>query len=667
MRWNESYRPDIDGLRAIAVISVLLFHFGFRITPGGFIGVDVFFVISGFLITSIIWTEAVSGRFSPLGFYHRRIRRILPALLVMLVVTISIGYVLQWPGDYAASSDSARYAAFGASNFYFYWHTGYFDQSADLMPLLHTWSLGVEEQFYVVWPVFIAAVAFVAQGRKLIVVIAIACVIAVSFLLSLQLLATDPKGAFFFPHTRAWELALGGLLIFLPRLSVSIGEIANVFGVLMISVPALTLSPDQPFPGWSALWPCCGAALVIWPKAETWTGRALGTVRGIGLISYSLYLWHWPILVSYRLYVGSDVLTTAEAVSLAALSIIVGWISYQFIEQPFRQKKWTRRGTVAAGLAAAAAVGSLASLVFASDGFPSRIPASLSGMQSLDLMWKWNGCRTTTAVGPIPSELSGFADECEFGAPWSSAKIKAVLWGDSHASHFAPLIEPFAKDADASVLLFTSCPAILDGVHVNRSSPSEPSYSAKCGAWRSKILRDLRQHPEINIAVLASSWSYLPRLLYDSDPSHLDAGSGAKIFESALDRTITDIGPERTVIVIGSVPQWPQDPLPCELTTVLLRACRAPVLTRAAALAFQQPTYDAILRAAARHPNSRAILPAIKMCKSGDCVGKLNDEFLYRDASHIRRNLNAATIRELGTMIGLNTIFSRMTTANARP
>jgi peptidoglycan/LPS O-acetylase OafA/YrhL len=239
-------------------------------------------VISGFLITSILFREIEDEDFSVLRFYARRVRRILPALFVMLLVVAGLGYILQFPGDLVATSDSARYAAVGASNFYFYWHTGYFDQSAGVMPLLHTWSLGVEEQFYAAWPGALAIVAALTRRRRTAIAMAICALVVASFVASLKLLGSDPKGAFYFPYTRAWELGLGGLLVFIPRLPRHLSEAANIVGLAMLAIGIATISVDPPFPGWSALEPCVGAALIIWPKEDTWLAAALGALRSVG-------------------------------------------------------------------------------------------------------------------------------------------------------------------------------------------------------------------------------------------------------------------------------------------------------------------------------------------------------------------------------------------------
>ena len=342
------YRADIDGLRAVAVLSVMAFHYGVAL-PGGFTGVDVFFVISGFLITQQLAAEIAAGSFSILGFYDRRVRRIVPALLVMLTVTLFAGKLLLMPGDYKALGMSAATSAFGISNFFFLNHTGYFDRSADLMPLLHTWSLAVEEQFYVVWPPLLLLMA--AGRRRIDTAAIIGAIVIVGFGASLVWLDVDPKAAFFMAAPRAWELAIGALLVFLPPLPRRLAG-ASVVGLLLVIVGFSQIRASS-FPGFAALLPCIGAALVVWPKQQpAGVDRWLGFLSPIGLISYSLYLWHWPIWVLFRIYNNGGEPRVREAVALAAASMIIAFLSWRFVERPFRKRLLPSAQTVRAGLLA---------------------------------------------------------------------------------------------------------------------------------------------------------------------------------------------------------------------------------------------------------------------------------------------------------------------------
>ena len=295
---SERYRPDIDGLRAIAVMLVVNFHAFPLAMPGGFIGVDIFFVISGFLITGIIARELSENRFSLIGFYNRRIRRIFPALIVVLAAVLVMGWLWMLPHAYAQlSSDVFASAAF-AANFALMLQSGYFDIESAKKPLLHLWSLGIEEQFYLAWPlVLIIAARWRLRWLEIAGGIALA-----SFAMNVALVGHDPVATFYLPVTRAWELLVGAVLALAWARVDQSGTASNrraTIGLALIVLAAAVLNVDRAFPGWWALLPIAGSALLLSAPAS-WVNRTLlgwPPVVWIGLISYPLYLWHWPLLV----------------------------------------------------------------------------------------------------------------------------------------------------------------------------------------------------------------------------------------------------------------------------------------------------------------------------------------------------------------------------------
>ncbi len=339
-----AYRSEIDGLRAVAVIAVVLYHFGVSALSGGFIGVDVFFVISGYLITAILRRQFDAGAFSIADFYRRRALRILPVLLFMLAVLCMLAPILFTPMDIKALARSVPAVAVFLSNFYFAREFFYFDPAADTQMLLHTWSLAVEEQFYILYPI-VLGLAFRFARRLVAVLVWIA--VAVSFALSVYLLQTDQaKIAFYMFPPRAWELglgaviALGGSPVVTNRTA---REILSAGGIGLIAFGVFSLNATSSFPGVNAVAPCLGAALVIAYGSGTRLGSVLGSAlpRTIGKISYSLYLWHWPVAVIARQFMGAELGLPGLAICLS-VSMGLSILSYRWIETPFRDREWTR-------------------------------------------------------------------------------------------------------------------------------------------------------------------------------------------------------------------------------------------------------------------------------------------------------------------------------------
>lgn len=321
----SKYRPDVDGLRAISVLAVLIFHYDLG-APGGFVGVDVFFVISGYVITMKIYAEMQRGEYTIAGFYDGRVRRILPAALLTIVTTLATGYFLLLPDEFTDLGNSAAYAAAGLANFWFWEVTGgYFDKSADMMPLLHMWSLGIEEQFYIVWPVLLAlTIRFSGQSTRWIVAVLV-LIIAGSFAASVSAVPGNAHSAFYLLPYRAWELALGALLAFAPAIqNRPASEALSVIGLGLIGYAIFGLTSTSAFPGANALWPCLGAALFMArPGVHVPVFNRLLSTRipvFLGKISFSLYLWHWPLIVLGRQWAPGGVLSLPGQLSIGLLA-----------------------------------------------------------------------------------------------------------------------------------------------------------------------------------------------------------------------------------------------------------------------------------------------------------------------------------------------------------
>jgi peptidoglycan/LPS O-acetylase OafA/YrhL len=371
------YRPDIDGLRAVAVLSVVAYHVAPVVMPSGFLGVDVFFVISGFLITSLVRAELEAGTFSFLNFYGRRIRRIYPALLIVLLATLIGGTWLMLPEAYYLLGQSALWAATGLSNFYFLSQVDYFAPSANSLPLLHTWSLGVEEQFYLLWPLLMATclpvLARLSAPRwwlPLLITIA-------SFVAAVVYMQISPDFAFYSPITRAWELGLGATLAFAPNLArPRVSLITAAGGLLLILVAVFGLLPAGAVALSAA---CLGAGLIVWPRQIPAPILRAHPLRFVGLISYSLYLWHWPLLVLLtEYYLLGERVTVLAAVGYFAALAVLSVLTWAFIEQPARRLRIPPVPIIAAGLAAAAMLAIAGWQIVEHGGWTERFPHEVS-------------------------------------------------------------------------------------------------------------------------------------------------------------------------------------------------------------------------------------------------------------------------------------------------
>jgi peptidoglycan/LPS O-acetylase OafA/YrhL len=460
------YRSDIDGLRALAVVPVVLFHFGLSWLPGGFAGVDVFFVISGYLITGIVKREIDEGRFSAAGFYERRARRIFPALFAMLAAVILAGLIIYTPDDLRDLGASVLATTTFCSNILFWLQTDYFAGPAELKPLVHTWSLAVEEQYYIVLPPLMWALSKFAPKRLVPTIIALTLV---SFGLSCAWLFFDRSGDFYLPHTRAWELFAGSLLALgvVPEIQSSLWrQLLGLVGLLLVAAPFFLLNQATPFPGWSALPTCLGVALLIHTgrQGDTVSAKVLSATPlvWIGLLSYSIYLIHWPLIVFTRYQLLRDP-NGLEIGELLVATLVLAWISWRFIEQPFRirgriSRKWVF--SFSAGIAAAlVAFGGLA---FATNGLPQilgrgvQVERANHGLNApaenrmvalhcfVKAGWQpWPGepCFLTKGRGPV-----------------------TLFWGDSHSNHFTTSIEKNAALFEEPILYYgtAGCPPIFD-------------------------------------------------------------------------------------------------------------------------------------------------------------------------------------------------------------
>lgn len=339
---HPKYRPDIDGLRAIAIIFVVLFHSFPGLISAGFIGVDIFFVISGFLISGIIFSNLEHDRFSLVEFYRRRINRIFPALIVVLISSFAFGWFVLLADEYKQLGKHIVGGAGFISNFVLWRESGYFNNAAELKPLLHLWSLAIEEQFYIFWPLLLAFV----WKRKWSLVAITATVAAISFAVNIYTIGKDSTASFFLPAPRFWELMIGGLLAYIalhkPHLNSQHKNAQSILGVVLLALGMALINKELAFPGWWALLPTLGAFFIISAGPKTWLNNHVLSNRLLvwfGLISYPLYLWHWPVL-SFAHIIESETPSGEIRFGAVAISILLAWLTFRLIEKPIRFGKY---------------------------------------------------------------------------------------------------------------------------------------------------------------------------------------------------------------------------------------------------------------------------------------------------------------------------------------
>jgi len=507
---RESYRPEIDGLRAVAVIPVVLYHAGFAGLGAGFLGVDVFFVISGYLITRIIFGEVARGEFSILRFYERRARRILPALYLVVAASLIFGALWLLPNEFRELGRSAVAVALFGSNVYFNGAINYFTQDVDVWPLIHTWSLAVEEQFYAVFPLVLLLIR--PGGRKWALGV-VAALSAASLAWAQWMARVDPQADFYLAQFRAWELGAGALIALAApeRLPLAFGlrwSLAGI-GAVLLGL-SLVLAPGNLTPSLISLAPVGGAALLIaFARPENVWGRALAVrpLVGIGLISYSAYLWHQPLFafLRYRFAIGSGGWAMLAA---AVASFALAYLSWRFVEQPFRGRARFSRGFVF-GTAAACGVALIVAgrIIAIQHGMPGRIAAYLPASA---LVGRYRNACLDLEAWP-PSALAA-VQACRLGR--RDVAPDFLLIGDSHAAALADGVDLAAKQAGRSGILI-SANACLPLLGVKSYFPRS---RAAC-RWQHDHLLDIVKKLGVKLVILHARWESLDEGVVDLDDS----------------------------------------------------------------------------------------------------------------------------------------------------
>jgi peptidoglycan/LPS O-acetylase OafA/YrhL len=484
------YRAEIDGLRSLAIIPVILYHAGIPLLRGGYVGVDIFFVISGYLITSTLLSDIHRNKFSVLNFYERRARRILPPLFIVLLFCSPVALI--WLDPYALRefSQSMFSVATFSSNILFYFKTGYFDTATQLKPLLHTWSLAVEEQFYIVLPLI---VAIFYRRNKLPLYAFIASLFVLSLISSQYLVSQNPSAGFYLIYSRAWELLIGSFSAFLLNRR-SLGHRKNRFsdmysltGLALIIGSIVFLTDKVPFPGLYALLPTAGTFLVIvFANEGTFAATILSNriLVGIGLISYSLYLWHQPLFTFFRIILLRNP-SYAEVLAIVCAMFLLSWASYYFVETPIRKKRVlkSQKQILAASAGCLVLFAVCGALGHSYRGFPGRNKGYLRIAQNM-------GISLTCSGAPLDDA------HCK-----TNDSPKVILWGDSYAMHLGNPLSSIFKKAGLMQATLSSCPPVPNYLDAPRkASITCFDYNARVETWLFSL-----QRPQDYLIVMSSS------------------------------------------------------------------------------------------------------------------------------------------------------------------
>ena len=649
---SQLYRADIDGLRCIAVLSVLFYHANISGFSGGYVGVDVFFVISGFLITSIILREHLDDRFSLIGFYVRRARRLFPALFIMLSISTLFAFFLLLPRDLDQFGKSLATAAAFTSNFWFWSEAGYFKDPSELMPLLHTWSLAVEEQYYLIFPLLLIGIGKYFARRYIIVV---ALIFALSLTLSAYFVNRAPDASFFLLPFRFWELLTGSLLAIFLVLRPNFAhitkrllrEIIGLIGLGMVSFSIYMFNDSTPFPGFAALVPCLGTMLMIYAgcggKSFVRSILSIRPMVFIGLISYSLYLWHWPVLVFMKQYFIRP-LNPLETGFAIALSLLLAYLSLRFIEQPFRKPRvmGTNLSIKEKSVTVFAFSSFCVLILFGTgtllgklDGIPSRMSESAVEIASYSSSFP----KSRRGCFAIPPDEINTDRLCRIGPP--NLEPTFMLWGDSHAMMLLPTFERIASSMSITGLEATyhGCQPLLEAVRTW-------DEDRRCPRYNDAILKVLATEPNIKTIVLVARWAISAEgsfygnetgavvRLVDAQSKEISAKENSRVFQRSMQRTvkaITDLG--RNVVIVASIPEIGWD-----TPKVLAKSIwfNRPIIFMPSKIEYEsrQQFVSKIMKDLQRE-NVQILWPAEVLCPGEDCLVVHKGKPVYTDDDHL--------------------------------
>jgi len=626
------YRPDIDGLRAVAVLSVVLFHAFPTLAPGGFAGVDVFFVISGFLISSILITDLERRQFSVGRFYARRIVRIFPALLVLLTASLVFGWLSLLADEYALLGKHTMAGAGFVSNLALWKESSYFDVAAETKPLLHLWSLGVEEQFYLLWPLLLWG-GWRLRAKPAFVVAAIG---VLSFALNIHSAQRHAVADFYAPHTRFWELLAGALVACLPRergirRPVFLANFVACLGFGLLLAAFALLDNKRPFPGWQALLPVGGTVLLIYAGPIAALNRVLlshPALVGIGLISYPLYLWHWPLLTFPRI-VTSEALPVTERIVAITLAFALAWATWRFVEIPVRRRAAQDRRWIALLLVSMLIVATAGGIVLAKRGFAGRIAAKpiehYTNTLGKDAYLTHISTHMQRCVDARLLQLSGndpvYGHRCFQSQP--TGPIDLLLVGDSHSEHLLPGFAAVYESRNIGSFMQYSMPSVDD-----------PAYT--------EALHRIALDPNIRAIAVSALWA--AKIPADATPP----------LESLQKTFALLVSSGKSIYVLGDIPVYPFVPEKCKYGRRFdghAPICSIPLQQ----YLEQKQHYSEILHAVLKDfPTIRFVPVDSFFCDEHQCDMRHESMLLYRDHNHL--NVDGSTylarqLRDSGALV----------------
>lgn len=626
---ENEYRPDIDGLRALAVMFAVIFHAFPSVLAGGFIGVDIFFVISGFLITKIIFQSLEIDAFSIFDFYNRRIKRIFPSLIIVIIVSLVLGWFFLFFDEYAQLGKHIRGGLLFVSNIYFYKEVGYFDTLAETKPMLHLWSLAVEEQFYIFWPILLAIV----WRRRWSFVVTVALVAGLAFILNIYLVQKNPGAAFYLSVPRFWELLIGAFLAYLAIHKKQIPylnhEVASVLGCILIFFGVSLLNTTSAFPGWWALLPTLGTFLVIYAGSNAFLNKYLfsnSVMVWFGLISYPLYLWHWPLL-SYLRIVTGDRPDSTHTVVAVVLAIFLAWLTYFFIERKVRPSKGYRASILLLALAAIILIS--ISWMRSKDGLPDR-----SVNQQIDYLSTLGAYNQSRQSDQSCSSFNGLTLLKEEVCLSNSAKPKTLFVGDSHAMSLYSGI--FTKKVTVD--------AMLVGAHACKFYPNlsyTPTYqynfANNCTAISQKVIELAQTINSIEKVILVNYYPYVNSTAklpseYFYGGNKLNQDEAFLMGQGYLIEKLLAVGKE--VIFVIDIPELKRNPKDCvrRSSFTAVKSCES---TLAELEASRSIYIEAVKHLKKKYPQLQVFDPTDIFCFDGVCRHKDGEQLMYNDQNHL--------------------------------